>query len=199
MIEVFGDRLSGNCYKLKLLLHQLGLEYRWLDVDILGGETRTAEFRALNPNGRVPVIRIPSGATLAESNAILNYLAHGSALLPDDPFDRAQVLQWQCFEQYSHEPYVATSRFILRYLGNPRERRADLAARRPGGEFALTVMESHLARHDFFAARRYTIADISLYAYTHVADEGRFVLDDFPSIRAWLSRVVAQPGHVTIG
>ncbi len=199
MITVHGSTFSGNCYKLVLALVQLGLPWAWREVDILAGDTRTAAFLALNPNGKVPLAVLDDGRTLAESNAILNYLADGSALLPNERYARAEVLQWQCFEQYSHEPYIATSRFIHRFLGNPPERAADLAARQAPGYAALNVMERHLATHDFFAAGRYTIADISLYAYTHVADEGGFALDDFARVRAWLARVAAEPGHVAMG
>lgn len=199
MITVHGDGWSGNCYKVKLLLTQLGLPFSWRAVDIPAGETRTPAFLALNPNGRVPVVALDDGSTLAESNAILNYFAHGTPLLPDDARGRAEVLQWQFFEQYSHEPYIATSRYIVRYLGNPPDRQAELAARRGGGYAALNVMEEHLKTHDFFACDRYTIADISLYAYTHVAGEGGFALDDFARVRAWLARIAAAPGHVTMG
>ncbi|MEQ8230302.1 MAG: glutathione S-transferase family protein [Gammaproteobacteria bacterium] len=199
MITVHGDAWSGNCYKVKLLLTQLGLPFTWQAVDILAGTTRTPVFLALNPNGRVPVVEFDDGRTLAESNAILNYFAQGTPLLPDDAWARAEVLQWQFFEQYSHEPYIATSRYIVRYLGNPPARQDDLEARRGGGYAALNVMEEHLKTHDFFAAGRYTIADISLYAYTHVAADGGFALDDFARVRTWLARVAAQPGHVTMG
>lgn len=198
MYTLHGDIHSGNCYKVKLLACLLGIEHRWRHVDILRGETRTPAFLALNPNGRIPLLERDDGTTLWESNAILNYLAEGSAWLPAERRLRAEVLQWQFFEQYSHEPYIATSRYIVRYLGSPPERQADLAARRAGGIAALGVMESHLARHDFFVGARYTIADIALYAYTHVAHEGGFPLDDYPALRAWLVRVAAQPGHVTM-
>lgn len=198
MMDIYGDIHSGNCYKVKLAACQLGVAHRWHHVDILRGESRTADFLARNPNGRVPAIVFEDGASLWESNAILNYLADGSPLLPDTRRLRAEVLQWQFFEQYCHEPYIATSRYIVRYLGSPPERAADLVARRAGGLAALAVMEGHLARHDFFVDGRYTIADIALYAYTHVAHEGGFALDAYPALRAWLARVAAQPGHVTM-
>lgn len=194
-----GDRLSGNCYKVKLLLTQLDLPYEWVDVDMLKGETRTPEFLARNPNGRVPVLEIEPGLHLAESNAILCYLADGTPFLPDDRLQRAFVMQWLFFEQYSHEPYIATSRFWIRYLNKAEEYREQLAAKRPGGFAALGVMEGELSRRDWFAAGRYTIADIALYAYTHVAHEGGFDLDGFPAVRAWLRRVEAQPRHVPMG
>jgi len=195
MITVYGDIYSGNCYKVKLVLARLGLEHEWIHVDILQHETRTERFLALNPNGRIPVI-VADGKVLWESNAIINYLAEGSALLPADPFARAQVLQWQFFEQYSHEPFIATSRYIVRYLNSPPARAAELDAKRTGGIAALNVMEQHLSAHDFFVGDSATIADISLYAYTHVAPEGGFALDDYMHIKAWLQRIAADPAHV---
>ncbi|MCP5199011.1 MAG: glutathione S-transferase family protein [Gammaproteobacteria bacterium] len=196
MPHVYGDIHSGNCYKVKLLLTQLGIAHTWEHVDILAGATHTPEFLAMNPEGRIPLVRLDDGRLLAESNAILNYYAEGSPLLPADRYLRALVLQWQFFEQYSHEPYIATPRYIVRYLGNPPARQAELAERRPRGYAALNVMEHHLAGADFFVGGHYTIADISLYAYTHVAPEGGIALDDFPRIRAWLARIAAQPGHL---
>ena len=198
MLEVYGDIHSGNCYKVKLLACLLRLPHRWHHVDILRGGSRTVEFLALNPNGRVPTVVLDDGHSLWESNAILHYLADGSDFLPGERRLRAEVLQWQFFEQYSHEPYIATSRYILRYLGNPPERHAELAARRAGGWSALAVMEGHLRRHDYLVGARYSIADIALYAYTHVAAEGGFALDDLPAIRAWLTRVASHPRHVTM-
>lgn len=196
MLTLYGDAFSGNCYKIQLLLHLIERPYEWHAVDILKGETRSAAFLALSPNGRVPVIELYDGRTLWESNAILSYLAEGSPFLPADPFQRAQVLQWQNFEQYSHEPYIATSRYIRVYLGNPPQRAAELAARQAPGYAALDVMEQHLATRSWFVADRYTIADISLYAYTHVAAEGGFALDEYPHINAWLARVASRPDHI---
>jgi glutathione S-transferase len=199
MLKVYGDRISGNCYKLKLLLTQLGRSFEWVDIDIVKGETRTPQFLAMNPNGRVPVLELEPGTWLAESNAILCYLADGTPYWPTAGLERARVLQWLFFEQYSHEPYIATSRFWIRYLGGGAAYRERLAEKRPGGEAALAVMERELAGRDWFAAGRYTIADIALYAYTHVAPEGGFALDPYPAIRAWLRRVEAQPGYVAMG
>ena len=196
MLRVYGDRQSGNCYKVQLLASLLGLELEWVDVDILRGDTRTAEFLARNPNGKVPVLELPDGRCLPESNAILNYLAHGTAYLPDDPWLRAQVLEWQFFEQYSHEPFIAVARFIAKYLGLPEERRAEYEAKQAGGERALAVMEAHLSGSDTFVGEGLTIADISLYAYTHVAHEGGFNLSRYPAIRAWLRRIQAHPGTI---
>lgn len=197
-LTVFGDRWSGNCYKIQLALHEFDLDYAWRETDILAGASRTSEFLALNPNGRVPLLVLPDGRALAESNAILYYLASDSALLPGDPYIRALVLQWQNFEQYSHEPYIATSRFIIRYLGRPAARAAELEARSAPGYAALDVMEKHLGTNEFFAGS-YSIADISLYAYTHCADEGGFDLSNYPQVRAWLERVAARPRHVAMG
>ena len=196
MYDLYGDRYSGNCYKIQLLLNQLQAPYRWHEINILKGESRRQEFLAMNPNGRVPLLKLPDGRCVAESNAILYFLADGSALLPGDRYERACVLQWQAFEQYSHEPYIATSRFIRRYLGNPAEREADLDARSAPGYAALKVMDEHLARHDFFAAQRYTIADISLSAYTPVAHEGGFDLQAYSNVRTWLTRINAHADPV---
>jgi len=199
MYTVYGDRRSGNCYKLQLALEQLHQTYRWIDVSVLDGATRTPEFLARNPNGKVPVLELPDGRWLPESNAALHYLAEGSALLPSDRFQHAQVLQWMFFEQYSHEPFVATARFIVQYLGRPPEREADLQAKMAPGRRALGIMDAHLRAQDFFVGAHYSIADIALYAYTHVADEGGFELDAYPHVRAWIERVRAQPGYVALG
>lgn len=198
MYKVYGDINSGNCYKIKLLMSLLDIEHEWIHIDILGGESRTPEFLEMNPNGKIPVIVLQDGRFLFESNAILNYLAEGSDYLPADRFLRAQVLQWQCFEQYSHEPYIATSRYIIKYLGKPTERMKDLKVRQQGGYMALDVMEKHLGNNDFFVNNHYSIADISLYAYTHVAEEGGFMLAGYPSIRRWFERIEVQPKHVTM-
>lgn len=199
MYQVYGDRRSGNCYKVGLMLHLLGVDHRWHEVDILAGETQTAAFLAKNPNGKIPVLELEDGTCLWESNAILNFLAEGTAFLPSEPRLRTQVLQWQFFEQYSHEPYVAVARFIKLYQGMPAERRAEYEVCLVRGYKALRVMEQQLQRTPFLVGEHYSIADIALYAYTRVAHEGGFVLDDFPAIRAWLARVAEQPGHVGIG
>ena len=195
-MKVYGDRWSGNCYKVKLLLSLLGIEVEWIDIDVKAGATRDREFLAMNPNGRVPLLEIAPGVWLAESNAILCYLAEATSYWPSDRLDRAKVLQWLFFEQYSHEPYIATSRYWMRYLGKAEEYREQLASKRPGGEAALAVMDGELQKRDWFAAERYTIADIALYAYTHVAHEGGFDLAPYAAVRAWIERVATQPGHV---
>ena len=194
--RVYGDLQSGNCFKVKLLLAHLGQPHEWVHVDILKKETRTPDFLAKNPNGRIPLLEIREGLYLPESNAILNYLADGTAFLPSERLLRAQVLQWMFFEQYSHEPYIAVARYIVRYLGRPKEHEARLQEKMAPGYAALQVMENHLASRLFFVAERYTIADITLYAYTHVAHEGGFELSRFPAVQAWLQRVSEQPGYV---
>jgi glutathione S-transferase len=185
---------SGNSYKVRLLLAQLGIPCEIIDVDILKGESRTSEFLKINPNGRTPVLN-DKGFVLAESNAILAYLARDTKFLPDDQQHWAHVFQWLFFEQYSHEPYIATSRFWLQHKPDSPERRTILAARRDGGWAALKVMETHLTKNDFFIGD-YSIADIALFAYTHVSHEGGFPLDDFPKIRGWIERVKRQPGFI---
>jgi len=196
MLKVWGDVYSGNCFKVKLLLKQLRLQYEWIHVDVLDKETRTADFLAMNPNGRIPLLETETGAFLPESNAILHYLAEGSAMLPGNRLEHAQVLQWMFFEQYSHEPYIATARYIVRYLRRPAEQEHRLQDKMAPGYAALAVMEKHLASRQFFVGERYSIADISLYAYTHVAAEGGFDLAPYPAVRAWLERVGDQPGYV---
>jgi glutathione S-transferase len=199
MYTIYGDVNSGNCYKVKLLAEQLALPYRWIAMDILAKETRSAKFLAKNPNGKIPLLETPEGQFLSESNAILHYLAQGTPYLPTDRLAHAQVLQWLFFEQYSHEPYIATARYIIRYLGKPPEMDEVLQSKMAPGYRALEVMESHLRSRSFFAGERYTIADIGLFAYTHVAEEGGFSLAGFPTIAQWLERVREQPGFVPIG
>lgn len=197
-LEIFGDSRSGNCYKLQLACAQLGIDYLWHEIDVMSGETRTEAFLAMNPNGKVPVVRLPDGRYLSESNAILYYLADGTALAGRDVFERANILRWMFFEQYSHEPYLAVVRFIVRFLGDPPERRAEVEARRKQGYRALDVMERVLTDHPFMAEDRYTIADIALYAYTHVAADGGFDLGGYRRTRDWLDRVRQQDGYVAM-
>ncbi len=197
MHTLYSMQNSGNCYKLRLAMAQLGIPFAIHDVDILKGETRTPEFLALNPNGKVPALRLETGELLAESNAILFFLAEGTELLPDNRFCKAEMLQWMFFEQYSHEPYIAVARFWLKLRKGGRELQAHMLDNWwERGYEALGVMERHLETCDFFAANRYSIADIALYAYTHVAGDGEFDLSDFPGINAWMERVQNQPGHV---
>jgi glutathione S-transferase len=196
MYKVYGDYRSGNCYKVKLMLHLLGLPYEWIAMDILKGETQSEAFLAKNPNGKIPVLELEDGTCLWESNAILNFLADGSEFLPSEPRLRTQVLQWQFFEQYSHEPYVAVARFIQLYQGLPEARRAEYEQCHVRGRKALKVMEQQLQRTPYLVGEHFSIADIALYAYTHVADEGGFDLSGYPAIRVWLQRVASHPRYV---
>ena len=189
---------SGNGYKVRLLLAQLGLAYGWTEVDIDAGKTRTPEFLKRNLNGRIPTLELDDGTNLAESNAILWYLAEGTPFVPGDRLGRAQALQWMFFEQYSHEPYIAVVRAWTHWPDRVPKNPDEIAARRARGYEALDVMEDHLHHRDWFAAGRYTIADIALYAYTHVAHEGGFDLAPYPAVNAWLARVCSQPRHIPI-
>ncbi len=189
---------SGNGYKIRLLLTQLGIPFERVEVDITKGETRSPEFLSKNPNGKIPVLEIEPGKYLSESNAIMLYLSEGTEFLPYDRFLRAQVLQWLFFEQYSHEPFIATSRYWISVLGKAEEYKDALEQKREGGYAALNLMEQHLKSHTFFVGERYTIADICLFAYTHVADEGGFNLSRFPHVKAWIERVKAEPRYISI-
>ena len=193
---LYNSQPSGNCYKVRLLLSQLGRSFDRLEVDTSRPQGREELLGDKNPALRVPVLELDDGRHLAESNAILWYLAEGTAYTAEDLFDRARTLQWLFFEQYSHEPYIAVIRH--RTLVGDLDTYADTPARRDRGYAALDALERHLADRTFFVADRYSIADISLYAYTHVADEGGFDLGGYPAINAWLERVASQPGHVTI-
>lgn len=192
--------MSGNCYKVRLAAHQLGILLRLKDYPLHDRQTRKPDFLSKNPNGRVPLLEFEDGRMLAESGAIIWHLSEGTKLQPDNAWDRAQALQWMFFEQYSHEPYVAVARFIKNY-GTP-----EMQERRKGewpllierGDAALGVMEQHLAKQDWFAGARYSVADIALYGYTHCADEGGFDLARYPALKKWLGRVAAQPGHVPL-
>ena len=192
-MKIYGDPQSGNCYKVQLVCQLLNIDHQWIDVDILAGDTKSDDFLKKNPNGKIPLLELDSGETLSESNAIINYLAFGSDLYPNDRLAQARVLQWQFFEQYSHEPFIAVARFINKYLGLPEDKADEYAAKQTGGHKALQVMEQQLAETPFLAGEKVTTADISLYAYTHVADEGGFELEAYPAIRAWLDRVAALP------
>jgi glutathione S-transferase len=193
-MKLYNVAYSGNSYKVRLLLAQLGIPCEIIEVDILKGESRTAEFLKINPNGRTPVLD-DSGFVLAESNAILAYLARGTQFLPEERQKFALVFQWMFFEQYSHEPYIATSRYWIQHKPDSPEKTALLASKRDGGRAALKIMNDHLSKNDFFVGD-YSIADIALFAYTHIAPEGGFPLDEFPKIRAWIGRVQAQSGFV---
>lgn len=196
-MKIYGDIRSGNCYKIKLLCSLLGIEHEWIHVDIMAGDTSKAEFLKKNPNGKIPLLELEDGRCLSESNAILNFLASGSELLPSDSFKFAKVQQWQFFEQYSHEPYIAVARFIAKYLGLPDERKAEYEAKQSGGHKALAVMEKQLSTSPYLAGDSLTTADISLYGYTHVAHEGGFDLNEYPSVLAWIDRI--QKNQKSIG
>ena len=190
---------SGNGYKVRLVLRQLGLPYELVELDIKHGATRTPEFLAKNPNGRIPLLEIAGRGYLAESHAIIAYLAEGSALVPADSLDRARMWQWMCFEQYNLEPNIGSARFWLASLGKTEAELGEkLEEKRRNGQAALAVLEHGLAGREFLVGERYSLADIALYAYTHVAPEGGFALDAYPAIRAWCARIAAQPGHVPI-
>jgi glutathione S-transferase len=195
MLHLYDALDSGNGYKIRLLLALSGRKFGWSDLDIFHGATRTPEFLAKNPNGRIPTLQLDDGTFLAESNAILWYLAEGTRFVPDTQLGRAQVLQWMFFEQYSHEPYVATPRFIIKHTPPDSPKRAELPARLATGRAALAVMETHLATRRYFVAEQYTIADIALYAYTHVAEEGGHDLRPYPAVRRWIDLIAQQPGH----
>ena len=198
MLTLYDDLASGNGYKIRLLLTQLGVPFQYRELRVHKGETRTPDFLAINPNGKIPVLVFDDGRTLSESNAILYYFAQNTPYFPEDPFERALVMQWMCFEQYSLEPYLGVARFWTKHP----PARPDLAERvaelKPKGDHALGVMDKHLEKADLFVGGRYSIADISLYAYTHVAEEGGFDLSAYPAVRAWIDRVADQPDHILI-
>ena len=196
MITVYGMSTSGNCHKIRLLLEQLGRSYRWIEIDSANGETRTPEYLAKNPNGRVPMLELEDGRLLVESNAILCYLAEGTPFFPADAWQRAQALSWMFFEQYSHEPYIAVARFIRGWTPADSPRRADLPRLVERGEQALAVMEKYLDKAPWFSGSDYGIADIALFAYTDCAGDGGFDLAKFPLVSNWLSRIRANAGFV---
>lgn len=197
MLKLYDFLESGNGYKVRLLLKQLEIPFERIELDITRGESRSDEFLARNPNGRIPTLELEDGTCLAESNAIQWYLAEGTGFLSKDPLERAQTLQWMFFEQYSHEPFIAVVRYWM-HQGLDSGREAEVTEKRERGYEALSVMEGHLHLRDFFVGGCYSIADIALYAYTHVAHEGGFDLTAYPAVNAWLERVSAQPGHISI-
>lgn len=198
MIAVHGYSVSGNCHKVRLLLEQLGRDYRWLETDSSRGQTRTPGYLAKNPNGKVPMLELDDGRVLVESNAILHYLAEGTAFLPSDPWQRAQALSWMFFEQYSHEPCIAVARFIRGWTPLDSPRRSELPKLLERGHQALAVMERHLAANPWFTGPDYGIADIALFAYTDVAGHGGFDLSPYGALGGWLARVRATPGFVAM-
>ena len=194
---LYDNAVSGNCYKVRLLLAHLGIPYERRDLSVTDRSNRKDVLGGLNPSLRVPTVVLDDGRALGESNAILWYFGEGTGFVPRDRYERAQVLMWQFFEQYDHEPHIAVARFWLHYRGGQVDPAA-LAERQAGGYRALDAMERHLAGRGFLVGEACSLADISLYAYTHVAGEGGFDLGRYPAIRAWIDRVAAQPGHVTI-
>ena len=197
-MRIHGDRLSGNCYKVLLTAELLDLDYEWVPLDVVAGDTQQPAFLAKNPAGKMPLLELDDSRCLSELNAIVNFLAEGSALMPTDAFARAKVQQWQFYEQYSHEPFIAVARFIKRYLGMPEARRAEFEGKQAGGHKALAVMESALSASPFLVGNAATAADISLFGYTHVADEGGFELSGYPAVSAWIERIRALPGFVAM-
>jgi len=197
-MRIYGDRRSGNCYKLQLLLALLDKQYDWVDIDILAGDTRAPSFLDKSPNGKIPLLELDDGRVMSESNAIMHFLANGSTLIPTSPYEFATLLQWQFFEQYSHEPYIAVARYINIYLGMPEDRKAEFLAKQAQGYRALAVMEAQLSKTPFLIGRHMSLADISLFAYTHVAHEGGFDLSAYPAIRQWLALIKAQTGFVAM-
>ena len=197
-MKIFGDSRSGNCYKIKLLAALLEIQLEWIHVDILEGGTQTPEFLNKNPNGKIPVVELADGRCLSESNAIINFLASGSALVSNDPYEYAKVQQWQFFEQYSHEPFIAVARFIAKYLGLPDDRRAEYESKQEGGHKALRIMEEQLQQTPYLTGGQLSTADISLYAYTHVAGEGGFDLQNYPAVRQWLNLIQSEPKYVAM-
>jgi glutathione S-transferase len=195
-VLLYNSMVSGNCYKVRLLFAHLGIDYERFELSVIDRSNRPAVLGELNPALRVPTLVLDDGRSLGESDAIISYFAEGTEYLPEDRFERAQVLQWLFFEQYSHEPNIAVARFWK--IAGIEPPAADLEAKQRGGHAALEAMEGHLASCAYLVGERYTIADIALYAYTHVAPEGGFELEPYPAIRAWLERVAAQPGHVPI-
>ena len=193
-------QMSGNCYKIRLAAHQLGVSLTLKEYPVNAGLTRKPAFLAKNSNGRVPMLELEDGRCLPESGAILCYLSDGGNLQPTDKWARAEMLQWMFFEQYSHEPYIAVARFWLKYAPKDllEKKRAQLPELQEKGNAALGVMETHLKKHDWFAGERYSIADIALYGYTHAADDGGFDLAAYPAVSAWLAHVAAQPRHIPL-
>ncbi|MDO6507744.1 glutathione S-transferase family protein [Colwellia sp. 4_MG-2023] len=197
-MKIYADSQSGNCYKVKLLTSLLAIEHEWINIDILANETLTASFLEKNPNGKIPLLELDDGRFLSESNAIINYLATDSLLIPKNSFDVAKIQQWQFFEQYSHEPFIAVARFIAKYLGLPADRKADYEAKQAGGHKALKVMEGQLQKTPYLVGNDLTTADISLYGYTHVAHEGGFDLSEYPAIQQWINNIQALPNYVSM-
>lgn len=198
-MKVYGDLQSGNCFKIKLLLSLLEIEHDWINVNILQGESHTDDFLCKNPNGKIPTVELDDGRYLCESNAILGYFAENTRFLPNESYQKAKVYEWLFFEQYSHEPFIAVARFIEKYLGMPKERLDEYNSLQSGGNNALRLMERQLNQSDYLVGDKLTIADISLYAYTHVADEGGFDLNNYPAIQNWCQKIQLHPRYINMG
>jgi len=197
-MKLYGDVLSGNCYKAQLLLEQLQRPFEWMQIDLAAGENHAERFLQINPTGEIPVLELDDGRLIAESNAILCYLSEASEFLPKEPVEKAQVLQWLFFEQNSHQPFVASARYIVHHLRNPERLAQKLQEKIEAGYRALDVMNNHLHSRKFFVNDQYSIADIALFAYTHVADEGGFELGRFPAILKWIDRVQSRANHISM-
>ena len=198
LVKIYGDIQSGNCYKVKLLTTLIEIEHEWIEVDILANETQSDSFLTKNPNGKIPLLELEDGSCISESNAILNYLASNTPLIGNSRFTSAKILQWQFFEQYSHEPFIAVARFIAKYLGLPEDRKAEFEAKQAGGHKALKVMEEQLQKTPYLVGDELTVADISLYGYTHVAHEGGFDLSEYPAIQQWIERIQSNPKYISM-
>lgn len=195
-MKVYGDIQSGNCYKIKLLLSFLEIEHEWIHIDVLKAETHTPEFLKMSPNAKIPVLELESGQLLAESNAILGYLAETTYFVPSDRYKKAKMYEWMFFEQYSHEPCIAVARFIQKYQGMPEARLEEYQKLQPKGHKVLKILEQSLDGHHYLLGEEISLADISLYAYTHVADEGGFDLNLYPNIRHWCQRIANSAGYI---
>jgi len=192
-VKVYGDIRSGNCYKIKLISAILDIDIDWVHIDVLSDETQTPEFLEKNPNGKIPILELDDGRYISESNAILNYLSEDSELSPNNVYDKIKVLQWQFFEQYSHEPFIAVARSMVKFHGLSDDMKEEYEAKKAGGYKALNVMEKQLSKTDYLVGNRFTIADITLFAYTHIADEGGFDLSKFSAINDWIKIIKKYP------
>ncbi len=198
MLTLFGNLESGNVYKVRLIMALTGVKHRRVEVNQVQGDPRSPAYRAMAPIGKVPCVKFDDGRVMMESGALLYYFAQGSKYWPKELWDQTSVLQWMFFEQYSHEPAIAVNRYLMHYAPPGDPRRNQIALNAEKGHFALSVMERHLTINDWFCSAGYSIADMALYSYTHVAGEGGFELNGYPKIQAWLARVAAEPGHVAM-
>ncbi|WP_350335023.1 glutathione S-transferase family protein [Coralliovum pocilloporae] len=199
MHKLYATYGSGNCYKVQLLMHQIGIPFTVKNIDVLKGETKSEAYLAINPNGKVPFLSLENGETIGESNAMLQHLAHGTHLTPESHFDRIKMFEWMLWEQSSHEPNISPARFMIAILPELREANKDrIAEWQQKGNKALGIMNNYLAKHDWLAGEKYSIADISLYGYTHVAHEGEFDMDQYPHIQAWMARVAETPNYISM-